>query len=136
MKIEVCCHRESVKRSIWMDQCLILCLGRLAARHYHPLRQGNPLLNPALYLDNTPSVIIVYVGKFGSSNAPFKCDITHARAAADAIKISGQDTVGTVMGVGFFDFLHGQDGVAPNGIELHPVPAICFGQNCDPLQGY
>jgi len=27
----------------------------------------------------------------------------------------------TVTGVGFFDFLHGQRGVAPNGIELHPV---------------
>ena len=26
-----------------------------------------------------------------------------------------------VTGVGFFDRLHGQDGVAPNGIELHPV---------------
>src|SRR5439155_9710638 len=27
----------------------------------------------------------------------------------------------TLSGVGFFDFLHGQTGVAPNGIELHPV---------------
>lgn len=27
----------------------------------------------------------------------------------------------TITGVGFFDVLHGQSGVAPNGIELHPV---------------
>jgi len=27
----------------------------------------------------------------------------------------------TVTGVGFFDVIHGQTGVAPNGIELHPV---------------
>lgn len=27
----------------------------------------------------------------------------------------------TVTGVGFFDAIHGQTGVAPNGIELHPV---------------
>lgn len=27
----------------------------------------------------------------------------------------------TLTGVGFFDFKHGQRGVAPNGIELHPV---------------
>jgi hypothetical protein len=27
----------------------------------------------------------------------------------------------TVTGVGFFDFRHGQKGLAPNGIELHPV---------------
>ena len=26
-----------------------------------------------------------------------------------------------LTGVGFFDFRHGQSGVAPNGIELHPV---------------
>jgi hypothetical protein len=27
----------------------------------------------------------------------------------------------TIRGIGFFDFLHGQTGVAPNGVELHPV---------------
>jgi hypothetical protein len=32
----------------------------------------------------------------------------------------------TITGVGFFDFIHGQTGVAPNGIELHPVLAIEF----------
>lgn len=29
--------------------------------------------------------------------------------------------IATIDGVGFFDVLHGQRGVAPNGIELHPV---------------
>lgn len=32
----------------------------------------------------------------------------------------------TITGVGFFDVLHGQAGVAPNGIELHPVLTITF----------
>jgi len=32
----------------------------------------------------------------------------------------------TVTGLGFFDFAHGQDGVAPNAIELHPVTSIEF----------
>ena len=36
----------------------------------------------------------------------------------------------TVEGVGFFDLLSGTFGQAPNGIELHPVTAICFGSNC------
>jgi hypothetical protein len=31
-----------------------------------------------------------------------------------------------VTGVGFFDRIHGQTGVAPNGIELHPVLDIQF----------
>jgi hypothetical protein len=29
-----------------------------------------------------------------------------------------------ITGIGFFDFEHGQNGVAPNAIELHPVIAI------------
>ena len=32
----------------------------------------------------------------------------------------------TLQGVGFFDRLHGQTGVAPNAIELHPVLSIMF----------
>jgi len=31
-----------------------------------------------------------------------------------------------MKGVGFFDFLHGQNGVAPNGIELHPILDMNF----------
>jgi hypothetical protein len=29
-----------------------------------------------------------------------------------------------IRGVGFWDEIHGQTGVAPNGIELHPVLSI------------
>jgi hypothetical protein len=34
-----------------------------------------------------------------------------------------------IKGIGMFDFLHGQTGVAPNGIELHPVLDILFNAN-------
>src|SRR5262245_24979842 len=40
-------------------------------------------------------------------------------------KLSG---TATVTGVGFFDQIHGQTGVAPNGIELHPV--VGFSGTC------
>ncbi len=44
---------------------------------------------------------------------------------AHGIQITGSyqavSILTTLTGVGFFDFLHGQRGVAPNGIELHPV---------------
>ena len=39
-------------------------------------------------------------------------------AGAKPVTLSG--TV-TLTGVGYFDPIHGQSGVAPNGIELHPV---------------
>jgi len=29
--------------------------------------------------------------------------------------------IATIRGIGFFDSIHGQRGVAPNGIELHPA---------------
>jgi len=69
-----------------------------------------------------------------SGNA-WSSQITSARSAFDAkyaVTTSFQtvsDTV-TVTGVGFFDLLHGQTGVAPNGIELHSVLSICWGTNC------
>jgi hypothetical protein len=32
----------------------------------------------------------------------------------------------SITGIGFFDYVHGQTGVASNGIELHPVLRIQF----------
>jgi hypothetical protein len=68
----------------------------------------------------------------------WSCFIQNARSTVDAkfpnVTSSPQypgQTV-TVRGVGFFDSNHGQTGVAPNAIELHPVLQICFGQGCSP----
>ena len=63
--------------------------------------------------------------------SPFAAMIANARAEFDA-KYSPQTVFTTVAvpikvkGVGFFDFLHGQAGVASNGIELHPVLDVSF----------
>jgi len=48
-----------------------------------------------------------------------------AAAAVTPALIRASESV-TVRGPGFFDFAHGQDGVAPNAIELHPVISIEF----------
>ena len=45
-------------------------------------------------------------------------------SAADFTSLQG---TALITGVGFFDFIHGQTGVAPNGIELHPV--LAFGHS-------
>ncbi len=39
----------------------------------------------------------------------------------------------TVTGVGFFDLLHGQTGVAPNGVELHPLLNVQFNDTATPM---
>jgi len=49
---------------------------------------------------------------------------------ASAGRCAAVAQVVTVQGVLFFDAVHGQIGVAPNGVELHPVTRICFSRDC------
>lgn len=63
--------------------------------------------------------------------SPFYAAIEQARAKFDAkLHAEGHfqdpEIPVRVVGIGFFDFLHHQKGVAPNGIELHPVLDITF----------
>jgi hypothetical protein len=63
------------------------------------------------------------------------------RDAIASVRESVEDLVGPALigwgpwyvsmsGVGYMDSLHGQPGVAPNGMEIHPILAICFGKGC------
>jgi hypothetical protein len=38
-----------------------------------------------------------------------------------SFKVPDENIVIEVIGIGFFDRLHGQRGMAPSGIEIHPV---------------
>jgi hypothetical protein len=67
----------------------------------------------------------------GARSSPKRKQMKRARAAlvtacgqppsSDFADLRG---AATLVGVGFFDIKHGQTGVAPNGIELHPVLAF------------
>jgi hypothetical protein len=66
------------------------------------------------------------------AGSPFGSRISTARAQFDArftatSSMKTTSTPVTVRGIGFWDFLHGQTGVAPNGIEIHPVLNISIG---------
>jgi hypothetical protein len=72
-----------------------------------------------------------------ATSSAWICFMSRSRSEVDAkytVSSSPQypAAIVTVRGVGFFDFIHGQNGVAPNGIELHPVLEICFGHDCTP----
>jgi hypothetical protein len=63
--------------------------------------------------------------------SPVKTAIKTARGRMDthfsvtsAFKMSDRQVV--VRGVGFFDYFHGQTGMAPDDLELHPVTALRF----------
>jgi hypothetical protein len=66
-----------------------------------------------------------------SDGSPFRPGILKSRQTFDSQLTATPDFQNVSLpvrltGVGFFDFLHGQNGVAPNGIELHPVVDIIF----------
>ena len=61
---------------------------------------------------------------FGSAIAQARADFDAHLSASRSFKTA--NVAVRITGVGFFDFLHGQTGVAPNGIELHPVLAVSF----------
>jgi hypothetical protein len=71
------------------------------------------------------------------AGSPFLPGITNARNEFNA-KFTATTSFQTanipvkVTGVGMFDFLHGQTGVAPNGIELHPILDIVFNPGTSP----
>jgi hypothetical protein len=63
--------------------------------------------------------------------SPVKAAIRSARTAMDkhfrvttAFKAASRRV--TVRGIGFFDYFHGQTGMAPDDLELHPVTALRF----------
>jgi hypothetical protein len=65
------------------------------------------------------------------AGSPFGTGISSSRSQFDA-RYTATGSFQTanipvaIRGVGFFDFLHGQTGVAPNGIEIHPILNITF----------
>jgi hypothetical protein len=65
-----------------------------------------------------------------AAGSRFLAQITDVRRALDqkfgAFQREQPNIQVTVTGVAFFDQLHGQEGVASNGIELHPILAIEF----------
>jgi len=64
---------------------------------------------PPVYAEDVARTRLAFVKAYGIPPA------THFRIAYRAI---------TVVGPAFFDFLHRQDGLAPNGIEIHPVLSL------------
>jgi hypothetical protein len=71
-----------------------------------------------------------------AADSPFAAGVSRARAQFDA-KFTATSALKTanvpvqITGVGFFDYLAGQTGVAPNGIELHPILDIVFNPTND-----
>jgi len=64
----------------------------------------------------------------GAGRGPGRVGEVERTTKETAIKVrldlDGTGATDVATGVGFFDHIHHQNGVAPNGIELHPVLRI------------
>ena len=74
-------------------------------------------------IDPTKTMIAESIPPSCAPGSPFLAQITAARSAVMAMQNSLPRRV-TITGIGYFDFIHGQTGVAPNGVELHPILSI------------
>ena len=89
----------------------------------------------------TMEIEIPFPGTCVQIDSPFYCFITRSRGGLENVLLPtgsyqappAADSTISVIGVAFFDLLHGSASAAPNGIELHPVLGICFGVDCDPM---
>ncbi|MDQ1639117.1 MAG: hypothetical protein QOF62_2456 [Pyrinomonadaceae bacterium] len=68
--------------------------------------------------------------------SPFAAGVSRARAQFEAkftatSALKNANVPVQITGVGFFDYLAGQTGVAPNGIEIHPILDIVFNPTND-----
>jgi hypothetical protein len=81
--------------------------------------------------DNESTMIVESVSPNCTDGSLFTQEITDVRHMLDQKfgPIKGKKHPNlpvTVTGVGFFDPIHGQEGVAANGIELHPILSVTF----------
>ena len=116
--------------TVWVVEGTITLYKKEADVDYHIVLQDDQgrtmvteIPSPACLITTNPPRVPAY--------SPFSANIANVRAKFDA-KFSATPNFQTanvpvrMTGVGFFDFIHGQTGVAPNGIELHPILDIVF----------
>ena len=117
--------------------------GRVSPRETNQYRLGGTLTKYVRESDSDYHLVIkdsagrTMIIELPASNcvgagSPFGTGIARARSQFDAkftatTSFKTTSTPVTVTGIGFWDYLHGQTGVAPNGIEIHPVLNITFG---------
>jgi hypothetical protein len=118
----------SVERTIYSIDATIVAYALEADSDYHiVVRDGNG----HTMITEIPDPACV------GASSPFTAAIKQSRSTFDAkfrpsASFQTANVPVRIRGVGFWDTVHGQNGVAPNGIELHPVLSISFGPGASP----
>jgi hypothetical protein len=114
--------RLDAERQVFTVKALLIGFKKEGDNDYH-LVLADPVDRKKTMIAEIPAPSCAnkkYAAQFKAS-AAFIESIGHATAK---FKTLDKPVAVTVTGVFFFDFIHGQDGVAPNGAELHPVLEI------------
>jgi hypothetical protein len=132
---------EGAEKTVWQLTATLREFGREADGDYHMVlvdAQGNTMIgeipNPGDIPSSSPSYFATQIASARTAfDAHFNLVQDIGAPSALVAPLHGEaiafrqagDTV-TLTGLGYFDFAHGQNGVAPNAIELHPVIGIAF----------
>src|ERR1035437_3520851 len=79
----------------------------------------SPFETTLLAVAEIPSPACVATGPFAALIASARAEFEASFSVTTSFK--NTNTPIQLVGIGFFDYIHGQTGVAPNGIEIHPV---------------
>jgi hypothetical protein len=123
---------EGAEQTVWQLTATLQAFGREADGDYHMVLadgQGNTMIgeipdpgditSPSYFATQITSARAAFDGHFGEVD-----NITAGSSGETGFREISVPV--TLTGLGFFDFAHGQRGVAPNAIELHPVISIVF----------
>ena len=114
-------RRTGAERTVYSVNALLMSMKREDDSDIH-LVIADPKLGGSMIVELPSSTCTATAApSLQAAMAQARTDLATAcggEAGTQAVTLTGS---ATISGVGFFDLIHGQAGVAPNGIELHPV---------------
>jgi hypothetical protein len=108
------------ERTVYRITALLMSMRREDDSDIH-LVLADPTLGGSMIAEFPATSCMTAAAKQRNAVKHARADLTTAcggEPGSKPVKLTG---TATLTGVGFFDVIHGQSGVAPNGIELHPV---------------
>jgi len=130
---------DGAEKTVWQLTATLQEFGREADGDYHMVladAQGNTMIgeipnpgditSPSYFATQITDARTAFDAHFNVVEDISAPSAQGAPAPAEASAFREADVTVTLTGLGFFDFAHGQNGVAPNAIELHPVINIIF----------
>ena len=106
--------------AVYQVQALVIGYKREADSDFHIVLADpeNPKITMIAEIPAGACVPPEFKEVFDALQASFAANFSKPTTAFHRLRVP---VPAVFTGVGFFDFLHGQTGVAPNGFELHPV---------------